>query len=98
MDMKIIITIITSAAVGAVVSTLMNLIGQYFERSSRRKELLLSKAVEIAIERARFTFDVAKASNECANIQDQVVMSATYYQWLKHLLDKGELPSNIKAQ
>lgn len=95
MDMTI---IITSAAVGAIVAALINLIGQYFERRSRRKELLLSKAVEMAIERARFTFDVAKASNACADIPDQAVMAATYYQWLKHLLDRDELPPNVNIQ
>lgn len=95
MDMTI---IIASAAVGAIVAALINLIGQYFERRSRRKELLLSKAVEMAIERARFTFDVAKASNASADIPDQAVMAATYYQWLEYLLDRGKLPSTANTK
>ena len=95
MDM---ITIITSAAVGAIVSALINIVGQYFERESRRKELLLSKAVEMAIERARFTFDVAKASNARADIPDQAVMAATYYQWLKDILYRDKQPQDVKSE
>lgn len=90
-------TIIISAAVGGTAAALITLIGQYFERRARRKELLLSKAVELAIERARFTFDVAKASNASADIQDQAVMTATYYQWLEYFLDNGKLPPAANA-
>jgi hypothetical protein len=87
-------TVITSAAVGAVTAAVVNIIGQALERRSRRKELLLAKAVELAVERVRFAFEVAKASSQGAALKDPGITCATYYKWLRHLLDKGELPSD----
>lgn len=87
-------TVITSAAVGAVAAAIVNVLGQALERRSRRRELLLAKAVELAVERVRFAFEVAKASNHKAALKDPGITCATYYKWLSHLLDKGELPSD----
>lgn len=63
-------TVITSAAVGTLASAVVNLIGQGLERRSRRKELLLGKAVELAVERVRFAFEVAKVSGQEAALKD----------------------------
>lgn len=40
--------ILGSAAVGALVSSIITLIGQAVERRARRRELLLSKSIELA--------------------------------------------------
>jgi hypothetical protein len=40
-------TVITSAAVGSIVSSLATLIGQRAERNARKRELLMVKAVEM---------------------------------------------------
>lgn len=85
-------TIIISAAIGGLAAAVVNLIGQILERRSRREELLLAKAVDLAVERVRFAFEVAKESGQSASLRDAGITCATYYKWLAHLLDKGELP------
>jgi hypothetical protein len=75
-----------------VAAAVVNLVGQGIERRSRRKELLLAEAVELAVERVRFSFEVAKAANESAALADPGITCATYYKWLRHILDTGELP------
>ena len=87
-------TVITSAAVGAVAAAGVNLVGQALERRSRRKELLLAKAVDLAVERVRFAFQVAKDSNQSTSLKAPGITCATYYKWLLHLLDKGDLPAD----
>ena len=87
-------TVVTSAAVGAVTAQLINLIGQSLERRSRQREMLLAKAVELAVERVRFGFEVAKESQQDAALKDPGITCATYYKWLRHLLENGELPSD----
>ena len=87
-------TVVTSAAVGAVTAQVINLIGQTLERRSRRREMLLAKAVELAVERVRFAFEVAKESQEDADLKDPGITCAKYYRWLRHLLESGELPSD----
>lgn len=87
-------TVVTSAAVGAVAAAIVNLIGQWLERRSRSRELLLAKAVELAIERSRFAFEVAKASGQSATLRDHAELAATYFRWLNHILAKGILPED----
>ncbi len=88
-------TIVTSAAVGAVSGSIISFWGAILERKARRKEILLNKAVELAIERARFVKEIAKETSRAASIQDAAVMSATYFNWLEHVLDKGSLPEEV---
>ena len=83
-------TVVTSAAVGAVSAAVVNVIGQGLERRSRRKELLLAKAVELAVERVRLLFDAATNTGQRAGLPDPGVTCATYYRWLRHLLETGE--------
>ena len=85
-------TIVTSAAIGGVVGSAITFIGQVLERKSRRKELLLAKSVELAIDRARFVYQAAKDEDAEADIGDPAINCATYFGWLKYLLEKGELP------
>lgn len=89
-------TVITSAAVATLVSAALTLLGQALERSARRKELLLAKAVEIAVERARFGLEIVKDTRQPAEFIDPAINAATYYKWLRHLLDKGQLPPDAK--
>src|SRR5437870_9424124 len=83
-------TVVTSAAVGAVSAAIVNDIGQALERRSRRQEILLAKAVELAVERVRLVFEAAKSAGQDAGLVDPGVTCATYYRWLRHLLDTGE--------
>ena len=90
-------TIITSAAVGGVVASAIGFVGQVFERRSRRMELLLSKSIELAVERTRFVFEVAKAQKEPAEIGDPGIHFAKYFKWLQIVLEKGELPDDLRS-
>jgi hypothetical protein len=89
------ITIITSAAVGGVAGSAITFLGQVLERKSRRKEILLAKSVELAIDRARFVYEVARQEEAAADIGDPAINCAIYFRWLKYLLDKGELPPEV---
>lgn len=51
MDTKTILTIITSAGIGALVSSLVTLVSQFLERRSRLQEILLGKSIDFAIQR-----------------------------------------------
>jgi hypothetical protein len=91
-------TIVTSAAIGGVVGSAISFFGQILERKSRRKELLLAKSVELAIDRARFVYQAAEKQDVEADISDPAINCATYFRWLKYLLDKGELPPDAIAK
>ena len=91
-------TIITSAAVGAVAGSAITFLGQWFERRSRQKELFLAKAIELAIERARYVHELAREQQIPAELGDPGVNCATYYCWLKHLFDTGELPADAQCR
>lgn len=86
--------ILTSAAVAALVTSIITLLGQWLERRSRRRELLLSKAIELGIHRSEFIRDLAKESNSTATFHDTAVLAEGYYRWLAHLLDNGALPAD----
>lgn len=88
--------IITSAAVGAVVSALINLLGQYLERKTRSQELLFTKALEMAVQHTEILMRVAEKSGKAVALYDNVIKAETYYGWLKHLYESGQLPSDAK--
>lgn len=98
MDKQTFIVIITSAAVGAVVSSVATIIGQWLDRSARRKELLLSKAIELAFARQELVMKVAEAAGGRATLNDAAALAAEYYQVLAHVMDKGDLPSFFKER
>ncbi len=90
------LAILGSAAVGVVVSTVITLIGQFWERRARRKELLLSKAIELAIRRTDIGMRLADKTGKLVILPDDAMLAAGYYNDLKHLLDKGDLPAEAK--
>lgn len=83
-------TVLTSAAVGVLVSSLVNLLGQYLERRSRQDEMLFQKALELAI--AQRDFRVALADN--AGTTATLVNAETNLRYLKSLMNTGKLPSD----
>ena len=90
--------ILTSAAVAAVISSLMGLLGQKLERASRREELIFSSALEMARRRQDVLMKIVEqklASNDFgALIHDDVALAVQYHRWLTQLLDQGSLPSD----
>lgn len=91
-------TVITSAAVGAVVSAGITLIGQFFERRSRRKELMLSTAVNLVFRKIDLQIKAAETTKSKLVIPEPLKLSAEYYQLLDQLLDKGKLPEEHLAK
>jgi hypothetical protein len=61
---QIISLLLGSAAVGALMSSVITLLGQVMERRSRIKELIFSKAVEMAQHRAESILAAAKHTNQ----------------------------------
>lgn len=86
--------ILTSAGVAAVISLLGSLINASLDRNARRQELLLSKAVDIAIVRSERALAIWQASEPGTKLtlQDDIVSVETYYGWLKELWRTGSLP------
>jgi hypothetical protein len=89
--------VVTSASVGALVSALVTALNQYFERRARRRELAMSKGLEAATEATRVALEVALKTKQGANIPDLLAFTETYYRWLMHLMDHGELPKDAHA-
>ena len=99
MDSSTLITIATSAGIGALVSSLVTLLGQFLERKARRQEILLGKAIDLAIQRIELIKQAADHSGGTATIRDHVSIAADYYRDLKHLLSKDALPAEfLKAE
>lgn len=94
--MTITATILTSAAIAAVVSSLFTLIAQWLERRERRKERIFSMALDVAKARTEFIWAMAKESRKSAQFEDQVFLAAGYYPWLTHLYHHGKLPEDAE--
>ena len=90
------VTIITSAAVGAVVAAGINFVGQCLERRARRKELLLGKAIELACDRTRVALEAAKEFKTGVELIDSAVNAVEYYRLLENLWNTGKLPPDIE--
>jgi hypothetical protein len=86
--------VVTSASVGALVSALVTALNQYFERRSRRRELAMSKALEAAEQATKIGLEVALKRGGGASFPDLLNLTETYYRWLMHLMDRGELPED----
>lgn len=86
------LTVLTSAAVGALVSALVHAISAWRERTARRKELLLTKSIELAIRRNDLLMKAAEQTREEVPLYDTPSLAEVYFYWLGHLMDKGRLP------
>lgn len=93
-QMSPILLVLTSAGVAAFVSGLITLSGQYLERRSRRRELLLAKSLEFAIERTRFVKELADKSGATVEYHDPAMLAEVYYQWFLHLIENDALPAD----
>lgn len=94
--MNVWLAVLTSAAVGALVSSAISVWGQYLERSARRKELLLANALEMAKRRSDRLIQAAHAGGGAVKLYDEVIMAEIYYGWLKSLIESGQLPPSAK--
>ena len=84
------VALLSSAAVGALVSSAITTVAQWRERKSRREELLLTKAMEMA--RARVATIVATGGK----VEPDILIAEDYYVSLKHLIEHGCLDARTK--
>lgn len=98
MNATLLVTIITSAAVGALASSGLALIGQALERRARRREFLLGKAIDLAFQRTELVKQVGERSGRKVRIPPAISMAADYYDSLNHLLSTGDLPKRVREQ
>lgn len=87
-----------SAAVAGLVTGGITLWGQFLERRSRTRELLLNKAVELAMEHRKSLLENSKSQNVMIALVPDIFNAEHYYQWLLHLLEKGSLPAQVKEK
>lgn len=93
------LVVVTSSAVGVLVGSVVNLLGQWFERRSRRDEMLLSRAIEMSVKKSEYAVKVAEQNPFMgAWLVDDVVNAEKYYRWLKALLDTGKLPPDADKE
>ena len=90
--------ILTSAGVAAIVSAGATLIGQALERKTRRKELLLGKAIDLARTRAERLMRIADSRGARTTLEDDIVTAETYYSWLQSLWETGRLPDDPRIE
>ncbi len=107
--MNLLGAVLASAVVSAIVSSLLTLLGQRLERKSREevhrleresrmKELLLSKAIELALARTEFAKEIAMASKRNALFRDSMLLANSYYKDLQSLLDIGDISEETKKR
>jgi len=83
--------ILGSAAVGALVSSLITQLGLWRERHARRQELILSEAVKLGQTQMDTALQVAAAGGKRTAIIPMIEMIGTYHKLLKHLLETDKL-------
>jgi hypothetical protein len=90
------VLIITSAAVGAITSSLITFFSSYLERRARRRELLLKEAFALAHQRVETLCRIAEATQASFPIPDAIVLAEKYYQWVTALFTRGRLPQEAR--
>ena len=96
--MSVTLIVLTSAVVSAAVSGLTTLLGQYFERRARSKELLFTRCVELAQAKTEFLVNFEKDTGNTAFIADYVVYAEMYNWLLAELRDHRKLPDGWRVE
>jgi hypothetical protein len=91
------ILIVSSAAIGAVVSSVITELGRWRERRSRREELALTKAFEMAKSISDMSVELIKLGKgvQMMPMNDTV---ATAYVTLKHILAHDKLDPTAQKE
>lgn len=91
-----VVTIVTSAGVGALVAAGLTFLNGHLGRRARRRELLLSKAVDLAHERIKIVLALAKEQKLDGELADASFLAVLYFKYLDSILEHGELPPDVK--
>jgi hypothetical protein len=86
--------ILTSAAVSTVITGIFGFVAQAIQRSAQRKELVFTKAIELAKANRDYMLQLGKDMGGGVTIHDYAPYAEMYYWLLTELEDKGRLPKN----
>ena len=98
MTMPDVWTVVTSAGVAALVSSLLGFVGQYFERRARQQELVLSKALDLATERVRLKFEAAKKTGALVDLGEIARTAVAYVRFLRCLVQGKRIPEDLERE
>jgi hypothetical protein len=90
--------ILGSAAVGALTSSVITLIGQSIERQSRKRELLLSKSIDLAVLQVNLYKDAAAINEQKVDLMPFIFYARWYHKELGNLHSTSKLSSALEAQ
>jgi hypothetical protein len=94
--------ILGSAAIGALVSTCISscitFASQVLERRSRRREVLLTKSIELAMAQVKFFQDSAVVNQERVPIYPFAVYARINYKHLKSLYENERLTDQLEEK
>jgi len=86
-----------SAAVGVLISSILTEVGRWRERKSRREELALAKAADLARLMYEGFIEQMKLGHP-AVVRPQTEMIRDSYRMFKHLLDEGVLDPQTQEE
>ena len=95
---QFVLALIGSAAVGALVSSIITVLAQWRERVSRQKELVFTKSIDLAKQKTGFLIQYSKDTQNAASIHDYVAYAEQYYWLLARLQRDGCLPKGWRDE
>jgi len=97
MDKTQIITLVLgSAAIGALVSSVVSEIGKWRERLARQKELLLSTAVDLAFKEREMMLKDIRENKQQAALFPTIVNARWYHKQLYSLFQTGKISEDME--
>lgn len=94
--------VVTSAAVGAAVASIGQVLAQWLERRHRIRELTFQFSIEAARSKLETALvvrnDTPKEKRPGLGIPDQLYLAADYYPLVERLLRTGRHPKEIKPE
>ena len=90
--------ILGSAAVGALTSSVVTLIGQAIERQARKRELLLSKSIDLAVLQMNLYKEAAVINNQKVDLMPYLFYARWYHRELGKLHSTSKLSPALEAQ
>jgi hypothetical protein len=90
------LTILGSAAIGALVSSLITALSQWRERSSRKRELLVSKSIEMAHKWTDNSMRILEHTGKSGDLYPDVVLARWYHRQLTRLFNEGKIADDLE--
>jgi hypothetical protein len=91
-------TIITSAAIAALVSAVFSFVSKCLERKSRIKEMIFQKSFEMAYKQIDIAIELAEKYKKTLITNSPAKMAYDNYIVLQSLWDKGKLPESFMKE